>query len=38
MTKLTDKQIRWTCKHMVDVGDYDKFRLPKELFLGNAND
>jgi len=24
MTKLTDKQIRWICKDVVDVGEYDK--------------
>jgi len=24
MTKLTDKQIRWICKVVVDVGEYDK--------------
>jgi|GEM_PF-2558836 len=24
MTKLTDKQIRWICKVVVDEGEYDK--------------
>jgi len=29
MAKLTDKQIIGICKHVVDIGDYDKFWISR---------
>lgn len=27
MTKLSDKKIRWICRHVVDIGDWDKAQV-----------
>ena len=27
MTKLSDKKIRWICRHVVDIGDWDKSQM-----------
>jgi len=30
MTKLSDKKIRWICRHVVDIGDWDKSQIASQ--------
>ena len=30
MTKLSDKKIRWICRHVVDIGDWDKSQIANQ--------